>query len=80
MVAVVVFLFPLAVISLHLVPDRRIAFPALVIGFGILVYGVVKAVGAIRKRNVLLAAAWGIWVSFAVALSVIANQTIMSTR
>ena len=72
--------FPLAVISLHLITRRRIAFPALIIGLGILIYGSVQAIGAIRKRHVWVAAAWGIVVSFAVALSVVANQIILSIR
>jgi hypothetical protein len=72
--------FPLAVISLNIVTSRKIALPALIIGLGILIYGVVLAIVAIRKRHVWLAAAWGVLVSFAVTLSVVANQVISSVK
>jgi hypothetical protein len=79
-IAAVVSHFPLAVVSLHLITGRKIAFPALIIGLGVLIYGVVLAIGAIRKRHIWLAAIWGVLVSFAVALSVVANQVISSVK
>ena len=79
-VAAVVVHFPLAIVSTHLVVSRKIAFPELIIGLCILIYGIARAIGAIRKGRFWLAAACGVLVSFAVALSVVANQVIIAVK
>ena len=76
MFVVIVLIFPLSCICLNIISNKG-AFTALIIGAFILIYGVLMAIRAVRGSQIWSIVTFGVMVSFAIAMLLIANQLIL---